>query len=99
MSFPSVLSEKHSADDSPDEDSGHDSAESLNVPVDDRERIMHMESAISWIREEVVSQIRDSASLGCPLKCVVFGCCVSSEFPHVCAHKRRVCYSRGIKTS
>ena len=36
-------------------DSGHDSAESLNGPVDDRERIVHLESAVSWIREEVVS--------------------------------------------
>jgi len=69
MSFPSVLSEKHSADDSPDEDSGHDSADSLSVPVDDRERIMHMESAMAWIKEEVVSQSREPASLGCPLRC------------------------------
>lgn len=82
MSFPSVLSEKHSADDSPDEDSGHDSADSLNVPVDDRERIMHMESAIAWIREEVVSQSRELASLGCQLRCV-FESCASSENGHM----------------
>ena len=95
MSFPSVLSEKHSADDSPDEDSGHDSADSLSVPVDDRERIMHMESAMAWIREEVVSQSREPASLGCPLRCV-FG----SENAHLSGLTPKcVCYFRGEKTN
>ena len=44
------------ADDSQDEDSGHDSADSLApMPVDDRERIVHLETAVAWIREEMVS--------------------------------------------
>ena len=39
------------------EDSGHDSVDSLHVSsdVDDRERIAHLETAVSWIRQEVVS--------------------------------------------
>ena len=39
-----------------DGDSGHDSADSLvAMPVDDRERIVHLETAVAWIREEMVS--------------------------------------------
>lgn len=42
--------------DSQDEDSGHDSADSLaGVPVDDKERIVHLETAVAWIKEEMVS--------------------------------------------
>ena len=38
-----------------DSDSGHDSADSLAAgPVDDRERIVHLETAVAWIREEMV---------------------------------------------
>ena len=48
--------EKAPAEDSQDEDSGHDSADSLApVAVDDRERIVHLETAVTWIREEMVS--------------------------------------------
>lgn len=44
------------AEDSQDEDSGHDSADSLAaMPVDDRERIVHLETAVAWIKEEMVS--------------------------------------------
>ena len=43
------------AEDSQDDDSGHDSADSLVAPMDDRERIVHLETAVSWIKEEVVS--------------------------------------------
>lgn len=47
--------DKDLAEDSQDEDSGHDSADSLAVaPVDDRERIVHLETAVAWIREEMV---------------------------------------------
>ena len=47
--------EKDLAEDSQDEDSGHDSADSFAVaPVDDRERIVHLETAVAWIREEMV---------------------------------------------
>lgn len=45
-------------EDSQDEDSGHDSTDSLkDVPVDDRERIVHLETAVAWIREEMVSRV------------------------------------------
>ncbi len=45
------------------DDSGHDSVDSLHVSssgsgaadVDDRERIAHLETAVGWIRQEVVS--------------------------------------------
>ena len=48
------LSEKELAEDS---DSGHDSADSLAAgPVDDRERIVHLETAVAWIREEMVGR-------------------------------------------
>ena len=50
------LTEKDlAAEDSLDSDSGHDSADSLTaVPVDDRERIVHLETAVAWIKEEMV---------------------------------------------
>ena len=38
-----------------DNDSGHDSVDSLHTPVDERERIDHLASAVAWIRQEVVS--------------------------------------------
>ena len=38
-----------------DEDSGHDSVDSLHTAADERERIAHLETAVSWIRQEVVS--------------------------------------------
>ena len=48
--------EKDLAGDSQDEDSGHDSADSLAAPlVEDRERIVHLETAVAWIKEEMVS--------------------------------------------
>jgi hypothetical protein len=51
------LTEKDMADDSSlDGDSGHDSTDSLTaVPVDDRERIVHLETAVAWIREEMTA--------------------------------------------
>jgi hypothetical protein len=50
------LTEKDLSVDSQDEDSGHDSADSLAAgPVDDRERIVHLETAVAWIKEEMVS--------------------------------------------
>ena len=50
------LTEKDLSVDSQDEDSGHDSADSLSAgPVDDRERIVHLETAVAWIKEEMVS--------------------------------------------
>ena len=53
-----------SADDSQGEDSGHDSADSLReMPVDDRERIVHLETAVAWIREEMVRERVDSKIL------------------------------------
>ncbi|CAI8053245.1 hypothetical protein GBAR_LOCUS29118 [Geodia barretti] len=49
------LTEKDLSVDSQDEDSGHDSADSLSAgPVDDRERIVHLETAVAWIKEEMV---------------------------------------------
>ena len=38
-----------------DEDSGHDSVDSLHTSADERERIAHLETAVTWIRQEVVS--------------------------------------------
>ncbi len=50
------------------EDSGHDSVDSLHVgsasgtaDVDDRERIAHLETAVGWIRQEVVSEVMYAA--------------------------------------
>lgn len=52
-------------EDSQDEDSGHDSTDSLkDVPVDDRERIVHLETAVAWIREEMVSRVYPMVDLG-----------------------------------
>jgi len=39
--------------DSPDDDSGHDSVDSLHTSMDDRERIEHLATAVAWIRQEV----------------------------------------------
>ena len=40
-----------------DEDSGHDSIDdAYSSPAEDRERIEHLETVVSWIRQEVVSQ-------------------------------------------
>lgn len=53
----SLSGKRLAAEDSPDEDSGHDSADSLTtMPVDDKERIVHLETAVAWIKEEMVSQ-------------------------------------------
>ena len=38
-----------------DEDSGHDSVDDINSPADERERIASLETAVAWIRQEVVS--------------------------------------------
>ncbi len=38
-----------------DEDSGHDSVDDISTPADERERIASLETAVSWIRDEVVS--------------------------------------------
>ena len=57
------LTEKELARDSQDEDSGHDSADSLTAgPVDDRERIVHLETAVAWIKEEMVGPSVDTLS-------------------------------------
>ena len=40
-----------------DEDSGHDSIDDVySSPAEDRERIEHLETVVTWIRQEVVSQ-------------------------------------------
>ena len=51
----SSSTEKVKEDSSVDEDSGHDSVDSLHTPVDERERIEHLARAVAWIRQEVVS--------------------------------------------
>lgn len=51
----SSSTEKVKEDSSVDEDSGHDSVDSLHTPVDERERIEHLATAVAWIRQEVVS--------------------------------------------
>lgn len=38
-----------------DEDSGHDSVDDISSPADERERIASLETAVAWIRQEVVS--------------------------------------------
>ena len=39
-----------------DEDSGHDSIDdAYSSPAEDRERIEHLETVVTWIRQEVVS--------------------------------------------
>ena len=38
-----------------DEDSGHDSVDDISTPADERERIASLETAVAWIRDEVVS--------------------------------------------
>lgn len=38
-----------------DEDSGHDSVDDINSAADERERIATLETAVAWIRQEVVS--------------------------------------------
>lgn len=38
-----------------DEDSGHDSVDDTSSPADERERIASLETAVAWIRQEVVS--------------------------------------------
>lgn len=37
------------------EDSGHDSVDDFQSAADDRERVNHLETAVAWIRGEVVS--------------------------------------------
>ncbi len=37
------------------EDSGHDSVDDPQSALEDRERINHLETAVAWIRGEVVS--------------------------------------------
>lgn len=39
-----------------DEDSGHDSVDDIGTPADERERIASLETAVAWIRQEVVSE-------------------------------------------
>lgn len=42
-----------------DDDSGHDSVDDINnLAADERERIASLETAVAWIREEVVSAVR-----------------------------------------
>ena len=41
-----------------DEDSGHDSVDDISTPADERERIASLETAVAWIRDEVVSLAR-----------------------------------------
>lgn len=36
-------------------DSGHDSVDDMSSPANERERIASLETAVAWIREEVVS--------------------------------------------
>ena len=38
-----------------DDDSGHDSVDDISTAVDERERIASLETAVAWIRQEVVS--------------------------------------------
>ncbi len=38
-----------------EDDSGHDSVDDISNPADERERIASLETAVAWIREEVVS--------------------------------------------
>lgn len=38
-----------------DEDSGHDSVDDISSPAEERERIASLETAVAWIRDEVVS--------------------------------------------
>lgn len=39
-----------------DDDSGHDSVDDVGTPADERERIASLETAVAWIRQEVVSE-------------------------------------------
>ena len=56
MSFPSKEKGREDSTSAElDEDSGHDSVDSLHTAADERERIAHLETAVSWIRQEVVS--------------------------------------------
>lgn len=44
-----------------DEDSGHDSIDDpYSSPAEDRERIEHLETVVTWIRQEVVSRACDN---------------------------------------
>ena len=54
----SVSSNEKSREDSVslDDDSGLDSVDDIQSPADDKERITHLETAVTWIRNEVVSQ-------------------------------------------
>lgn len=40
-----------------DDDSGHDSVDDISTAADERERIASLETAVAWIREEVVSHV------------------------------------------
>ena len=52
-----AVNEKTQDTSSIDEDSGHDSVDdaAVQTPTDERERITHLETAVAWIRKEVVS--------------------------------------------
>ena len=39
-----------------DNDSGHDSVDDVGTAADERERIASLETAVAWIRGEVVSE-------------------------------------------
>ena len=61
-----------------DEDSGHDSIDdAYSSPAEDRERIEHLETVVTWIRQEVVSQsfvcLSISLTLSVPIaRCPLF---------------------------
>lgn len=48
-------SDKMKSDSLDGEDSGHDSVDDPQSALEDRERINHLETAVAWIRGEVVS--------------------------------------------
>lgn len=39
-----------------EDDSGHDSVDDISSPADERERIAGLETAVAWIRQEVVRE-------------------------------------------
>ena len=50
------LKEETSSFEQDEGDSGHDSVDDMSSPADERERIASLETAVAWIREEVVSE-------------------------------------------
>lgn len=67
---------------SPEEDNGEDPCQSIRPPSDDRERMLHLETAVTWIKQQVVRFLMSTffwgvvASLGSRMVFFFFLCCV-----------------------